>query len=181
MLRITIAATEQWDERNERFVNTKEQTLQLEHSLVSISKWESKWHKPFLHTPELTYEETLDYIKCMTLTQNVSPETYACITPKQIEEIKTYMNESMTATTFGGDTGSKGGREIVTAEIIYYWMTALQIPFDPCQKWHLGRLLTLIRVCSIKNSPQKKIGRRETANQYAAMNAARKKKLNTKG
>lgn len=180
MLRITIAATEQWDEREERFVYTKEQTLQLEHSLVSISKWESKWHKPFLHT-SLTYEELIDYIRCMTLTQNVSPETYQCITHSQIDEIEKYMNEPMTATTFGGDTGGKGSREIVTAEIIYYWMTALQIPFDPCQKWHISRLLTLIRVCSIKNSPQKKIGRKETASQYAAMNAARKKKLNTKG
>lgn len=180
MLPITIAATELWDERSERFVSTKEQTLHLEHSLVSISKWESKWHKPFLHTQELTYEETIDYIRCMTLTQNVSPETYLCITPKQIDEIKAYMNESMTATTFGGDDKTRGNREIVTAEIIYYWMTALQIPFE-CKKWHISRLLTLIRVCSIKNSPKNPVSRRETASQYAAMNAARKKRLNTKG
>ena len=181
MLRITLPAVEQWDERKEEFVYAKEQTLQLEHSLVSLSKWESTWHKPFLHTTEMTYEETIDYVRCMTLTQNVSPETYYRITYKHLEEIKEYIAAPMTATTFSEATNGKRNRDIITAEIIYYWMIASQIPFE-CRKWHLNKLLTLIRVCSIKNAAPKKGGnKKEQISQYAAMNAARRKKLNTKG
>ncbi|MGB4293547.1 MAG: hypothetical protein WBJ37_11785, partial [Bacteroidales bacterium] len=148
MLQITIPAVELWDERKQEFVTTKEQTLQLEHSLVSISKWESKWCKPFLSKQEKTSEETLDYIKCMTITQNVDPEVYNYLTNKNIEEINNYINAPMTATYFSDEKTSKTSREQVTAELIYYWMIALNIPFE-CQKWHLNRLLTLIKVCSI--------------------------------
>lgn len=180
MLQITIPAVELWDERKQEFVTTKEQTLQLEHSLVSISKWESKWCKPFLSKQEKTFEETLDYIKCMTITQNVDPEVYNYLTTKNIEEINNYINAPMTATYFSDDKIAKTSREQITAELIYYWMIALNIPFE-CQKWHLNRLLTLIKVCNIKNQPPKKRNRKEIMSRNTALNAARKKQLNTKG
>lgn len=181
MLKITIPAVELWDEARQEFISTKEQTLQLEHSLVSISKWESKWNKPFLSKAEKTYEETLDYIKCMTLTQNVDPEVYNFLTIANIDEINKYIEAPMTATTFPPDRQSKGNSEVVTSELIYYWMIALQIPFDKCEKWHLNRLLTLIRVCNIKNSPPKKMSESEIMRRNAELNAARRKQLNSKG
>jgi len=181
MLQITIPASEQWDELKQEFVYTKEQTLQLEHSLVSLSKWESKWCKSFFSKNEKTPEETIDYIKFMTLTKNVSPDVYHRLTTDNINEINRYIEAPMTATTFP-QQGTKGkvGGETVTAELVYYWMIALNIPFE-CQKWHLNRLLTLIRVCEIKNQPSKKMNRREVMNRNAALNAARKKQLNTRG
>lgn len=181
MLKITIPAVELWDEARQEFISSKEQTLQLEHSLVSISKWESKWNKPFLSKVEKTYEETLDYVKCMTLTQNVDPEVYNFLTVDNIEAINKYIEAPMTATTFPPDRHSKGNSEVVTSELIYYWMIALQIPFDKCEKWHLNRLLTLIRVCNIKNSPPKKMSKSEIMRRNAELNAARRKQLNSKG
>ncbi len=180
MLSVTIPAIELWDERTEQFITRKEQTLQLEHSLVSLRKWESKWCKPFLSSDQKTLEETIDYIKCMTLTQNVSPETYNFLTNENITEINDYIAAPMTATTFSGNEQKKAGREVITAELVYYWMIALQIPFE-CQKWHLNSLLTLIRVCNIKNQPSKKRSKRDTASRYAQMNAARRQQLNSKG
>ena len=181
MLRLTIQLSpEGWDEKKEEFVEAKTQTLQLEHSLVSLSKWESKWCKPFLSSNNKTEEEILDYIKFMTLTQNVDPEIYSYFTTENFKEIDRYINAPMTATTFSEDKNGKRNREVITAELIYYWMIALNIPFE-CQKWHLNRLLTLVRVCNIKNQPPKKRSRRETASSYAAMNAARRKQLNSKG
>ena len=180
MLRITIPAVEQWDEAKQEFIYTKEQTLSLEHSLVSLSKWESKWCKPFLTKQEKTFEETLDYIKCMTLTQNVDPEVYNYLTNENIKEINEYIGAPMTATYFSDEKTSKISREQVTAELIYYWMIALNIPFE-CQKWHLNRLLTLIKVCSIKNQPPKKRSKKDIMSRNTALNAARRKRLNTKG
>lgn len=180
MLQITIPAVEQWDEQKQEFVTTKEQTLSLEHSLVSLSKWESKWCKPFLTKQEKTFEETLDYIKCMTITQNVDPEIYRHLTNENINEVNRYIEAPMTATYFSDEKNSKTSREQVTAELIYYWMIALNIPFE-CQKWHLNRLLTLIKVCNIKNQPPKKRSKKEIMSRNAALNAARRKQLNTKG
>ena len=180
MLRITIPAVEQWDEEKQEFISTKEQTLSLEHSLVSLSKWESKWCKAFLTKQEKTFEETLDYIKCMTLTQNVDPEVYKYLTNRNIDEVNRYIEAPMTATYFSEDKTVKSSREQITAELIYYWMIALNIPFE-CQKWHLNRLLTLIKVCNIKNQPPKKRSRKEIMSRNAALNAARRKQLSTKG
>ena len=180
MLHIVVPARELWDENKQEFVYTKEQSLQLEHSLVSLSKWESKWCKPYLSNLEKTDEELLDYIKCMTVTQNVKPEVYANLSAQNIKDIVDYINAPMTATTFSDDTKSKGGREIVTAEIIYHWMIALQIPPE-YRKWHLNSLLALIKVCNIKNSPPKKRSKREIMSRNAALNAARRQKLNTRG
>lgn len=179
MLEIVIPSTELWNEEKQEFVFIKGATLKLEHSLVSLSKWESKWCKPFLSKDDKTREETLDYIKCMTLTQNVDADIYSYITDDNINKIVTYINAPMTATTFREE--NKGGsREIVTAELIYYWMIALNIPFE-CQKWHLNKLLTLIRVCNVKNQPPKKMSKREIMSRNASLNAARRKQLNSKG
>lgn len=180
MLQITIPAGEQWDEINQVFINTKEQTLQLEHSLVSLSKWESKWCKAFLTKNEKTDEETIDYIKCMTITQNVDPNVYNCLTKENVEQIKKYIEAPMTATYFSEEHSGKSSREQVTSELIYYWMIALNIPME-CQKWHLNRLLTLIRVCNIKSQPPKKMSKRAIMSRNAALNAARRKQLNTRG
>lgn len=180
MLTITIPAREMFDDKTNTFFYTKAQTLQLEHSLVSLSKWESKWCKAFLSQEEKTLEETIDYIKCMTITQNVNPDVYNYLTPSNVEEINNYIGAPMTATTFSGNINSNRNGEITTSELIYYWMISLNIPME-CQKWHLNKLLTLIRVCSIKNNPPKKMSRRETASQYASLNAARKKRFNSKG
>ena len=173
MLEITIPASEIFNEETSEFIQIKEQKLRLEHSLVSLSKWESKWCKPFLTKESKTYEESTDYIRCMTITQNVDPKVYNNIPIDIISKVNAYIDAPMTATTIN-DRNQKKNREIVTAEIIYYWMIEFGIPFE-CQKWHLNRLITLITVCNIKQSPQKKMA----ANKK--LNDARRKKYNTRG
>ena len=180
MLQITVPGIELWDEENQEFIVTKTQTLQLEHSLVSLSKWESKWCKPFLSKDAKTHEETIDYIRCMTITQNVNPDTYRFIPEELIQQINGYIDSPMTATWFSEEKGGKSNREQITSELIYYWMISLNIPFE-CQKWHLNRLLTLVRVCNVKNQPPKKMSRRDVMSRNAALNAARRQQLNTKG
>ena len=180
MLEITIPSVELWDESKQEFVITKEATLKLEHSLVSLSKWESKWCKPFLSKTNKTDEEMIDYVRCMTLTQNVPDEVYRCLTDDNIRKIYEYIDAPMTATWFNDDKTKGTSREQTTSELIYYWMIALNIPFE-CQKWHLNRLLTLIRVCNIKNQPPKKMSKRDIMSRNAALNAARRNQLHTKG
>ena len=180
MLQITIPSTELWDERKQEFTTTKEYVLQLEHSLVSISKWESKWNKVFLSKDEKTHEETIDYIKCMTITQNIPDEAYRYLTKSNIDRVIDYISAPMTATWFSKTKPTGGPREQTTSELIYYWMIALNIPFE-CQKWHLNRLLTLIRVCNIKNTPPKKMSKRSLMQRNAALNAARRQQHNTTG
>ena len=181
MLQIIVPITpEGWDEKTEKFIEPKTKVLQLEHSLVSLSKWESKWCKPFLSKDNMTNEETIDYIKCMTLTQNVDPTVYEHLTQQNIDDVVKYINAPMTATTFSKDENRKINNEIVTAELIYYWMIASQIPFE-CQKWHINRLITLIRVCSIKNQPPKKRSKRDIMQSNAALNAARRAKMHSRG
>lgn len=180
MLQITVPTSECWDDSKQEFVEVKGGVLKLEHSLVSISKWESKWCKSFLNTNEKSIEETIDYIRCMTLTQNVDPNIYNNLSNKNIEDIKNYINAPMTATVFYNTENSSSNREVVTAELIYYWMIAYNIPFE-CQKWHINRLLTLVRVCGIKNNPPKKMSRGEIMRRNAALNAQRRKQMNTKG
>lgn len=179
MLKITIPGVELYDEVKEEFTSVKGQLLQLEHSLVSLSKWESKWHTPFLSKDEKTTAETVDYIKCMTLTQNVDESVYANVSDDNILAVQKYIESPMTATTFSkGD--NKPSREIITAEIIYHWMISFNIPFE-CKKWHLDRLLTLISVCSIKNAPPKKMGKKDTANRNTSLNKARREALRSSG
>lgn len=179
MLRITVPGFEGYDEIKEEFVDVKSMVLILEHSLVSLSKWESKWCKPFLSDSDKTVEETLDYIRCMTITQNVPPEIYFRIDDSIIKTVNDYIGSPMTATVINNRNGKKS-REIITSELIYYWMIALNVPFE-CQKWHLNRLLTLINVCNIKNKPAKKMGRREILTRNAELNAIRRKALNSSG
>lgn len=180
MLNITIPAVELWDERTKEFVYVKSQTLSLEHSLVSISKWESKWHKAFLTKAEKTPEETIDYIKCMTLTQNVPPEVYSYLTNENIMEVNRYIDDPMSASSVPDEKGPSNSREQVTSELIYYWMVALNIPFE-CKKWHLNRLLMLIRICNHKNQPPKKTSQRDRYKNHKAINAANRKRFHSKG
>lgn len=183
MLKITIPSSEAFDQSKNEFIYTKEQTIALEHSLVSISKWESKWHKPYLSKEPKTAEETIDYIRCMTLTQNVDPSVYYCIPEEEQERILKYIEDPMTATWFSGDEeknkGGRGGR-VVTSELVYYWMIACGIPFE-CQKWHINRLITLIRVCDEENKPQKKMPMNKLLARNSKLNKARRAALHTKG
>lgn len=180
MLRITVPAREVFDEQIDMFFTIDECVLDLEHSLVSLSKWESKWCKPFLDKKEKSYEETIDYIKQMTLTENVSSNVYKCLTDDNVNAILEYINAPMTATWFADNKSGRNSRETVTSELIYYWMIALNIPME-CQNWHLNRLMTLIRVCNIKNTPPKKMSRRELMNRNSALNAARRQQFNSRG
>ncbi len=181
MLQLIIPDSDElWDEKKEEFVYRKGQTLQLEHSLVSLAKWESKWCVPFLSKKDKTLEETLDYIKCMTITQNVNPEVYLNLTQENVDAVNAYINAPMTATYFSNEKATGPSNEQVTSEIIYYWMIALNIPPE-YQKWHLNRLLTLIKVCNIKNQPPKKHSRREIMRRNAALNAERRKRLGSRG
>lgn len=180
MLTITIPATEYYDEKTSSFDSTKERTISLEHSLISISKWEAKWHKPFLTNNNKTSEEIVDYIKCMTITQNVDPLVYRVLTADNFKQIEKYIDDPMTATWFNERETKSRNKEIITSEIIYYWMISFNIPFE-CQKWHINRLLTLIRVCNIKNQPPKKMSKNELMNRNRALNNARRNALHTKG
>ena len=179
MLTLTIPAREYWDEQKEEFVYQSKKTIQLEHSLVSLSKWESKWHKPFLSKDSKSKEEIEDYIRFMTITQNVNPDLYKSLTSDHYKQINAYIDDPMTATWFRKER-QKPTSEQVTAELIYYWMIALNIPFE-CQKWHLNKLLTLIKICNIKQQPDKKMSKREILANNAALNAARRARLHTKG
>lgn len=178
MLSITVPETELFNEDTNEFIVVKEQTLSLEHSLVSISKWEQKWNVPFLEG-EKTLDQSRDYIRCMTLTQNVDPLVYYCLTNENIEAINNYIEAPMTATWFKKEKKT-AKKEIITNERIYYWMITLNIPFE-CQKWHLNRLLTLIRVCMVENTPKKKRSKKEMLEERKYLNELRKKQYNTKG
>lgn len=174
MLEITVPSKEFWDPDKEMFITITGATLQLEHSLVSISKWESEWERPFFDPKPKTVEETIDYIKCMTIGKH-SDDIFISIAkdPKLLETIKQYIDKPMSATWFNDNkTRKSSSREVITSELIYYWMISFNIPFE-CQKWHINRLLTLIRICGIKNQPPKKTKQKDLSKQYAELNAKR--------
>ena len=179
MLEITVPGKELFDEKKNEFVYLKPTTLTLEHSLISLSKWESKWKKPFLSSDK-SLPETLDYIRCMTITQNVQPDIYNYLSKENINDVTAYIEDPMTATSIKDNRPQKANKEIITAELIYYWMVTLNIPFE-CQKWHLNKLLTLIDICSIKNQPSKKMSKNEILRQNRELNAARRAKYKTRG
>lgn len=182
-LRIKVPGSdEMWDEAHQKFISVKETELVLEHSLVSIKKWESKWKKPFLRENyRLSDNELLDYIRCMTINQNVDPNAYYALTQKNIIDIRDYIEDPMTATTVNNHGKKNKEKEILTAEVIYYYMFANGIPLE-CQKWHLNSLLMLLQVFGVKNAPEKeKMSKKDTAAYYAALNKARRAKYHTKG
>lgn len=192
MLTITIPAnegTEYFDDSKQEFIRIgpkKEVVLQIEHSLISLSKWESKWKVPFLErNPPKTDEQTIDYIRCMTITQNVNPEVYNRIPPEIFPKILEYIQAPMSATWFSEAPKSQGGKtkskpEVLTSEIIYYKMISHNIPME-CQKWHLNRLITLIRVFNLKNSSPKKMNKKQMLEDRRAQNKARRDAMNSKG
>lgn len=188
MLEIVVPAGEFYDEKKEEFVTlSKPQILQMEHSLISIAKWEEKWAIPYFSEKEKkTSEQVLDYLRCMTINKNVDQECYNHLTAENVQRINEYIESKHTATWFSSDEKQnfikKGGRksDIITSEIFYYWMIALQIPFE-CEKWHINRLITLIRVCQEKNEPAKKMSKADILKRNRSLNAARRAALHTKG
>lgn len=182
MLQLKIEGTELFDEEAKKFITIKPQTLQLEHSLVSISKWEAKWKKPFMRQEPMTHEETIDYIRFMTVSpQNVDPDIYRCINDGHVKQVMDYIHDPMTATTITSKGPSHKSSQMITSELAYYYMTAYNIPFDPCQKWHFNRLLMLIRVCDEKQQKPKKMKQADAAKLNRQRNAARKAKYGTRG
>lgn len=182
MLQIALPETEFYDESTGSFRYTKAVTLQLEHSLVSLSRWESKWKKPFLNPKEpLSREELIDYVRCMTINQNIPDEVYQALRVQDLQDIQNYIGDPHTATTITDRRPNRSSRaEIITSELIYYWMVACGIPFE-CQKWHLNRLLTLIRICNIKQGPEQKMSRQSIYAQNKALNDARRARLHSRG
>lgn len=180
MLRITIPEREYYDNVKQEFVYISEQKLILEHSLISISKWESKWKKPFLDKKEKTPEESMDYVRCMSLSKDINELALRWLPPDAYKLINEYIEDSMTATWFSDRNQKPGNGPVITSELIYYWMVAFNIPFE-CEKWHLNRLLTLIKVCESKNAPKKKMKRKDIYARNTALNAARKRSMGMSG
>lgn len=179
MLELEIPATEQWDEKNQEFVYSEKQTLCLEHSLISLSKWESKWHKPYLSSKELSREEALDYVRCMTVNKVKDDKVYEFITPEMFKQINDYISDPMSATFFNNKQ-ERGSNQKIVSELIYYWMISLGIPFE-CEKWHLNRLMALIKVCQRKSGGGKKMSTSDLNARNAAINKARRAKMGSKG
>lgn len=186
MLTIVVPGNEFWNDKTEQFEYTDDTTLMLEHSLIAISKWEAKWHKPFIGKTKQdtkTDEETLDYIKCMTLNKNVDPKVYLALTDENIDDIQRYIRDPMTATKINDGKG-KSSKQFITSELIYYWMIAYNIPKE-CEKWHIERLLTLIRICNVEsnkhNKKNNKVNERTTLDKMAALNEKRRAELNSRG
>lgn len=179
MLKLRIPGLEYFNDETGEFTYFEDEFIELEHSLVSISKWESNWCKPFLDGKDKSMEEIIDYVKCMTITPNVNDDVYSRLTEGNLISINEYIGRPMTATTFREEK-KPGGREIITSEVIYYWMVSYNIPFE-CQDWHLNRLLTLIKVCNVKNNPPKKMSQKEIMARNRALNEARKKEFGTRG
>jgi hypothetical protein len=179
VLRIRIVAAENFDEENSEFIPVETVDLELEHSLVSVSKWESKWEIPFLSTDNKTQEQVLDYIRMMNLKGDFPRTLFKHFSETDFQKIDDYINAKMTATTLA-NIKSTPSSEKVTSEIIYYWMIALAIPFE-CQYWHLARLLTLVQVCNRKNAPKEKLSKGQLAARNRDLNAQRRREMNSKG
>jgi hypothetical protein len=178
-LSIVVPARDYFNSQTNEIISFPECQLRLEHSLLSISLWESIWHVPFFDTPK-TEEQTLSYIKCMTLNKKVDGDVYERLSYQNIKDINAYIENPMTATTITNSKNTKRSTERVTSELIYYWMTAYNIPVE-FEKWHINRLIMLIRVCSEKQAPPKKMSKREIMEQNRALNAARRAKMKSKG
>lgn len=178
--KIHIPEQELWDETRDEFIPVKERTLSLEHSLVSLSKWESKWHKPFLSPEEKTREELTDYIRCMILDDLSDEELETIIyalTPSDIKQVEQYLAEEQTATKFPEEKNNPEpqSNELMTSELIYYYLGQIQCPFIPTENWNLSRVLTLIRVGSFKSKPEKKLNQKEALQQCEDINERNKR------
>lgn len=180
MLQIIVTTQESFDETTQKFVSAEQFTLDLEHSLVTVSKWESYFEKPFLGSSEKSKEEIFWYIVAMIQTPEFPADVLEKLSEENLDQINQYINTKMTATTFNEDPKGKGSREIITSEIIYYWMVSLNIPWE-AQHWHLNRLLTLVRVCNLKNQPAKKMSRQEIAQKQRSLNEQRRRQAGTRG
>lgn len=180
MLLITLAGQELYNEETQEFNTTESFQLQLEHSLISVSKWESKFQKPFLTAIEKTKEELFAYIEAMILNEFYPADLWDRMTQSNLDSINTYLDSKQSATTFGNMPDRKGRGETVTSELIYYWMVAFNIPFE-CERWHLNRLFALIRICNLKQGKQKKMSRTEIAQRNRELNAQRRAQLGTSG
>lgn len=180
MLTIIIPGTEFYDETTETFATIDDVSLELEHSLISVSKWESKFEKPFLSSEEKTVDEILFYIRAMILTKDFPENVLLRLTQENIQTINKYIDSKQSATTFGKMAEKRGPSETITSELVYYWMVAFNIPFE-CETWHINRLFALIRICGVKNNPGKKMSRTELAERNRALNEQRKAKFGTTG
>jgi len=180
MLKIIILGTEYYNEETETFESVGDFELKLEHSLISLSKWESKHQVPFLTNQSKTSREIFSYIESMIINKNYPEDLFNRLSRKNIEEIYKYIDSKESATTFGTMPERKGRGEVITAELIYYWMVAFNIPFE-CEKWHLNRLFALIRICNIKNTKPKKMTRTEIAQRNRELNDQRRAQLGTRG
>lgn len=180
MLRLTIGGEELFDNEKQEFLYLDEMTLELEHSLLSLSKWESFFEKSFLGTQDKTNEEVLYYVWCMILDDTVDKNILDRLSNKNLEDINAYISSKQSATTFGEMPQRPGKGEVITAELIYYWMVAFTIPFE-CESWHLNRLFSLIKICNIKNSKPQKRSKADIARDYQNLNAQRKAALGTTG
>jgi len=180
MLTNTVPGDEVYDDSTGLLSTVNDVQLELEHSLVSLSKWEQMYEKSFMGTEEKTDEELIGYIQCMITTPNWDVQLLYRLTEDNLQEINNYINAKMTATTFHDPPGAPKTREVITSELIYYWMTVFNIPFE-CEHWHLNRLFTLIRVCNVKQSKPKKMTSQEAARQRAELNARRRAQYGTSG
>lgn len=180
MLTITVGATEFFNEETGAFELHGGYELQLEHSLVSLSKWEGIHEVPFLSSNEKTAEQLSSYIECMLLTSNPPEDWVERLSKENYEEIQAYIDRKMTATWFSEIQPKARNQETITSELIYYWLTVFKIPFE-CENWHLNRLFTLIRICSLKQEKPKKMSRAEIARRNRELNDRRRAELKTKG
>lgn len=180
MLRIIIEGDELFNEEDQSFFTVNDVVLELEHSLISVSKWESEYEKPFLSSGQKTAEEIFGYLKAMIVTPNVDPDVLYRCSQQTISQIQEYIESNQSATTFGSMPERRGPGEVITSELVYYWMVSFNIPFE-CETWHLNRLFALIRICNIKNSKPKKMSRNEIAQRNRELNAKRKAELGTSG
>lgn len=180
MLTIVIEGEESFNNEEQTFETLNDVVIELEHSLLSVSKWESKFQKPFLAAGKKTSEELFEYLKAMVVTPSIDLDVLYSCSQKNLDTIQEYIDSSQSATTFGVMPERQGLGEVITSELIYYWIVAFKIPFE-CQTWHLNRLFALIRICNIKNSKPKPMSRMELAQRNRELNAKRRAELGTTG